>query len=93
MPVMVWCAECGAGYPSRVRARNGGDFTRLNAHLGAVLEPCPQCGAKELRGAADRVARPVGAGHARQAAAGAGHRLTRNRSLTRGQRGQRRPER
>lgn len=54
MPVMVWCAECGAGYPSRVRARSGGDFSRLNPHLGEVLEPCPKCGARELRGAGDR---------------------------------------
>jgi hypothetical protein len=54
MPVMVWCGECGAGYPSRVRARSGGDFVRLNPHLGAVLEPCPHCGARELRGSADR---------------------------------------
>jgi len=64
MPVIVWCAGCGAGHPSRVRARNGGDFSRLNPHLGAVLEPCPQCGSREFRGSADREwrdpARPVG---------------------------------
>ena len=54
MPVIVWCAGCGAGYPSRVRARNGGDFSRLNPHLGAVLEPCPQCGSREFRGSDDR---------------------------------------
>jgi hypothetical protein len=54
MPVIVWCAGCGAGYPSRVRARSGGDFTRLNPHLGEVLEPCPACGSREFRGSADR---------------------------------------
>ena len=54
MPVVVWCAQCGAGYPSRVRARNGGDFGRLNPHLGAVLEHCPGCGTRGFRGSADR---------------------------------------
>jgi hypothetical protein len=64
MPVIVWCAGCGAGYPSRMRARSGGDFTRLNPHLGEVLEPCPACGSREFRGSADREwrdpSRPVG---------------------------------
>jgi len=64
MPVIVWCAGCGAGYPSRVRARTGGDFSRLNPHLGEVLEPCPSCGSREFRGSGDREwhdpSRPVG---------------------------------
>lgn len=54
MPVVVRCAQCGAGHPSRVRARSGGDFGRFNPHLGAVLEHCPGCGSSGFQGSADR---------------------------------------
>jgi hypothetical protein len=69
MAVIVWCAGCGAAYPSRVRARSGSDFSRLNPHLGAVLEPCPGCGSREFRGSADREWRdPARSGEGRRVA-------------------------
>lgn len=54
MSVYVLCGACGRPHESRFRARSEPDFDRLNPEIGAVLEACPHCGARDFAGPGER---------------------------------------